>query len=77
MKVYRQEKGSFNLFLCPNNDGMANGEWNDAEGKPKEILVTFKDGAAEVPNDLGRYLTDRKLALKTPLILPTQGGLVL
>jgi hypothetical protein len=77
MKVYRQEKGPFNLFVSPNNDGASNQDWMDAEGKPKLIQVSFKDGVAEVPNDLGRYMIDRKLANKTAIILPTQGGLVI
>lgn len=45
-------------------------EWKDKEGNPLLIEVVFKNGCADVPNNLGEYLLNTKQAARSRLILP-------
>lgn len=75
MKVYdtmtRNTAGLHTLFVAPAaEDATARvAEWQDKDGNPKTISVQFKGGAAEVPDNLGRFLVEHGHALKSrPLI---------
>lgn len=55
------------------SDGPA--DWFDGEGRPVTIKVHYKDGAADVPDELGRLMLAQKLAKRTRLLLPGLIGL--
>jgi hypothetical protein len=40
----------------------------DANGKPVTMTIEFKDGVAEVPDNLGRFLIDTGVAKGSPII---------
>ncbi|WP_293857242.1 hypothetical protein [uncultured Alsobacter sp.] len=44
--------------------------WVDSNNRPLNFVVTFIDGAAEVDDEIGRYLLKTKLARKTSLLYP-------
>ncbi len=62
--------GEMPVTVCPgghlDHAGLP-AEWID-NGKPLTFTVTFRNGEARVPDDLGRYLIDQKIA--SSLILP-------
>lgn len=43
-------------------------EWALADGRPKQIEVHFKFGAADVPDELGKYMVAREIAHRTRLL---------
>lgn len=45
-------------------------EWQDTDGNPLTLRVLFKEGMADVPDPLGRYLIDKGLAKKHPTTAP-------
>ena len=45
-------------------------EFVEPDGKPRNFEITFVYGKAEVPDALGKYMIEQKLAEKTRLILP-------
>lgn len=49
-------------------------DWLEDDGSPRNFTVIFRDGVAEVDDQIGRYLLAYKLAKRTKLILPA--GLV-
>lgn len=79
MKVYiptdRNRPTSHTIYCTPGGDvefckGDVPSEWKDQEGNALSIPVTFKNGMADIPNNLGDYLIARGLARKTKLHLP-------
>jgi hypothetical protein len=70
MKVYRPgSKGVHRVFAQPGNEHPETTDFMQ-DGKPILFTVEFKDGVAEVPWGLGRYLLDQRIAFYSPLILP-------
>lgn len=59
-------------FVAPAADikGESPAEWLDETGKPRSITVEFRNGEADVPENLAHYLIKRGIARKTKLILP-------
>ncbi len=45
-------------------------EFVERDGSPRTFDILFEYGKAEVPDVLGKYLVENKLAEKTRLILP-------
>lgn len=45
-------------------------EWFDDEGQPREMVVFFENGQAEVADPIGKYMVAHGYARKTKLILP-------
>lgn len=78
MKVYaagqRQAQGVQTLHISPaahiGGSAACPVDWFGEDGEPLQITVTFRDGEAEVDDQIGRYLLAYKLAKKTKLILP-------
>jgi hypothetical protein len=72
MKVYRMngERGPHRLHVTPGFFRQDVSEWMQQDGKtPVCFVVVFKDGMAEVPDSLGKYMLDEKLVQRSPLIL--------
>lgn len=80
MKVYlprdaadpylRHLKGrALTVFVSPGAHHPEVSDWMEG-GAPKMFQVQFRDGAAEVPKNLGEYMIRQSLARRTPLILP-------
>lgn len=77
MRVYYagNDRGNHMTIVAPAADprGIAAGvdaDWLDEAGNPRQITVTFKNGEANVPDALGRYLVAVKIAKRTRLLLP-------
>lgn len=71
MKVYKPSKynnTAHTVFVQPGVDYPETSEWMDAENKPKLFQIFFRNGVAEVEDNLGHYLIDRQIAAPTPLI---------
>ncbi len=45
-------------------------DWFDDQGKPRQFNVMFEYGAAEVEDEIGRYLIAKGYAAKSALVLP-------
>ena len=78
MKVYNNgSHGRGTIFVAPGKDHPENSDWikvsRNPEGRevrePVQFAVKFENGVAEVPDGLGRYLIDKKLARRSPLIV--------
>ncbi len=70
MKVYQPgTRGKRTAFVQPGIHHPVS-DWMDEAGKPRMFAVEFKEGAAEVSDQLGQYMLDRGLAKSSPLILP-------
>lgn len=77
MKVYspheKQQKGKHTIRLTPgtknpeNNSFMRDNEKGDKV--PQLFTVTFVDGMAEVEDNLGRWMIDNKVALKSKKLI--------
>jgi hypothetical protein len=76
MKVHNAGSyGAANLMVRPGMDEPDDERWfkleTDEHGEPRrfarKILVRFEDGAAEVDDELGRYLLEKGLASAEPL----------
>jgi hypothetical protein len=77
MKIYTNgEKTAIgrHVLIChPGSDpvvGETVAEWRDIEGKPTAINVEFLNGAAEVEDNLGKFLIDKGYASKKLEIEP-------
>lgn len=57
------------LFVQPGVDHPETSEWFDSEGKPKLLQVVFEFGKADVIDNLGQYLIDKKYASKHRIII--------
>jgi hypothetical protein len=73
MKVYHPVQGRSlqHLAVAPKAEDPSVGvkEWEDKDGEPVTLRVTFVHGVAEVDDSLGRFLIARKHAFKSrPLI---------
>jgi hypothetical protein len=82
MRVYNYgSHGNGTIFVAPGKDQPETSDWikvgRDASGRdtrePVQFTVKFQRGVAEVPDNIGRYLIDKKLARKSPLILRDSG----
>lgn len=76
MKVYLSggtKAPSHMMHVAPAADvkGEVPAEWVNANNEPLNITIDFHFGVAEVPDDLGKYLLSRGLALKSRLIVGT------
>jgi len=49
-------------------------EWLTESGEPRQITVTFRKGAAEVSDPLGKYLCAIGIAKRTRLIVPRKAA---
>lgn len=87
MKIYSSSMyGRGTIFVSPGADHPESSDWiqvrSDSEGRlvrePIQFAVKFEEGVAEVSEELGRYMIDRKLASKRPqrIVLPPQEVLV-
>ena len=66
MKVYRHGEKEQNLALhVQPGIKVDDSDFKDMDGKPILITVQFRDGMADVPDNLGRYLVDNQLASKS------------
>lgn len=70
MKIYMPgSKGLHRVFVQPGNE-FPTSDFMTKEGKPILFTVEFKEGMAKVPDNLGRYMLNKKLAQSSPIILP-------
>jgi hypothetical protein len=71
MKVYRHESRGkrYTLHVKPGATHPVS-DWMDADGNAVQLVVRFIDGCADVPDNLGHFLLDQKLATRSILILP-------
>lgn len=77
MRVYRpadRDVARSALLVQPGRE-FPTAEWMDVDGKPRLLRVEFRAGAADVPDNLARYLIDHDLAARSPLVLPAGAGL--
>jgi hypothetical protein len=66
MKVYYAGKSeNHRLYVQPAVDYPEKTEWSDKHGKPLMFEVHFKNHVAEVDDNLGRYLIEKKYAIKS------------
>lgn len=75
MRVYYPgQRNNHTMYVAPAADprlkGEASSDWITEKGEPITFEVCFKNGAAMVPDSLGRYLIRTGLAKRTRLILP-------
>ncbi|VVC76003.1 hypothetical protein AQUSIP_13040 [Aquicella siphonis] len=65
MKVYYPgNRENIRLYVQPGIDHPETSEWFEG-GKPKMFEVHFKNQVAEVDDNIGQYLLDKKLAIKS------------
>jgi hypothetical protein len=71
MRVYRtgSREANIRLHVQPGNE-FKNSDFVDAQGNAIQFTVQFQAGEAKVPSNLGKYLIDKGLAQRSPLILP-------
>ena len=73
MKVYYAGTSkNHKIMVQPGIDHPEISDWFYPDGKSKMLTVQFIDGVAEVEDNLGQYLIDKKLAQKSFLILPAE-----
>ena len=73
MKVYRPgSRGKHTLIEQPGNQHPISEFMEKVGGqrKAKQFSIVFVEGVAEVSDPLGRYLIDKGLASRSPIILP-------
>lgn len=78
MKIYaageRQAQGRHPFNINPaahlSDRTACPGDWFDDDGNPREFVVQFVDGEAEVDDRIGRYMVAHRMARKTKLIIP-------
>jgi hypothetical protein len=78
LKIYHQSDrpgGMHRMFVAPaaHVQGECPKAWTTDEGEAITMTVTFVNGEAVVPDDLGRYMVANGLAKKTRLIMPIVG----
>lgn len=77
MRIYHHHRRPHTLYTSPAGDprgvrGGIDGDWLHEDGSPKLLSVNFDaEGAAEVPDSLGRYLIETRQAKRTRLFLPS------
>lgn len=72
MKVYLtggRRSGLFRMHIQPGNEFKDVADWKDETGHPIYMSLEFIDGMAKVKDNIGKYLIDKGLAQKSPLIL--------
>ena len=74
MKVYNHYSyGNGTVFVSPGAHHPETADWVDPKTKvPIMFTVKFKNGIAEVDDNMGRYLVKQKLAQASPVILPAE-----
>lgn len=76
MRVYYQgARRNHTLYVAPAADPRFTGgdiasDWLNESGEPITFEVCFQNGAATVPDSLGRYLVKTGQAKRTNLIIP-------
>jgi hypothetical protein len=77
LKVYKTSKNhtTHTLYVQPGIHYPENSEWMGEDNKPKLFQVSFKNGVAEVEDNLAHYLIDKQMAKSSPII--TLSGTVL
>lgn len=82
MRVYHPvSRGNPSLFIQPANDpravaaGIAS-DWLDEQGNARSFMIEFQNGAAEVPDSIGRFLLATGQAKVTQLWTPPAAQLV-
>lgn len=71
MNIYRPgSRGRHSVYVQPGNEH-PNSDFVDADGKATLFDVAFKEGVAEVPDNLGNYMIDKGLAQRSPILLPS------
>jgi len=60
--------GGHTILVTPGKDHPENSEWHDDKGRALMMPVKFIDGVANVDSQLGKYLIDKGLAKKSPII---------
>lgn len=53
----------------PGNVHPETSDFIGADGKPVLMTIEFKDGVADVPDNLGRFLVDTDAAKSGPIVL--------
>jgi hypothetical protein len=80
MKVYSGTGyGNGTMFVTPGTHYPENSDWvmvtQGDDGKtvrrPIQFSVPFRNGVAEVPESLGKYMIDRQMAKRSPVIIAT------
>lgn len=70
MKIYLPgSRGVHTIYVRPGVEHK-NSDFLKADGTPEQFAVVFREGVAEVPDNLGRYMIDSELAARSPLLLP-------
>lgn len=78
MKVFLPgSRGLHRLYAMPGNVHPETTDFLGADGKPTLMTIEFKDGVAEVPDNLGRFLVDTDAAKASPIILLDIPALIL
>lgn len=68
MKVYYNGKHrKMRLFVQPGSDHPEVSNWME-NGKPKMIVIDFKNGVFETDSQLGKYLVDKGLVSKNKVV---------
>jgi hypothetical protein len=71
-KAVRQK--SYIVSICParhlEGQGEMPSDWVNDKNEPIEFNIEFVYGAAEVPDNIGKYMVKHQLAKKTKLIIP-------
>ncbi len=59
------------MYVTPsrNSDSV---EFKDVTGRPVMFQVVFEHGRAEVPENLGRWMVDNGMAIRSRIILPAR-----
>lgn len=77
MKVFTQSRhmstGAHSIHIAPGAHEKRENcpeEWFDHDGTPKQMVVAFMHGVAEVDDQVGRYLLAHRLAGRSRLIIP-------
>jgi hypothetical protein len=69
MKIYHTSPNML-VLVQPGNEFPDNTDWKDKEGNKTMFPVQFKAGIADVAGNLGKYMLDKGLARRSPIILP-------
>ena len=72
MKVYRPESmgKTFTVFIQPGREHPETSAWIKADGTPESFSIKFVDGFWEGDSQIAKYLLDKKMCQKSPIILP-------
>lgn len=73
MIVYKPDQLSRHaVFVTPaNTAGVDSSEFRNVDGSARVFTVTFEDGRAKVPDNLGQFMIDHGMARISPVLLPS------